>query len=259
MSLQVLIADDEPLARERLRLLLAGDPELVIAGECRSGREVVTALKERFCDVLFLDIQMPGGNGFEIIEQVGLARMPVTVFVTAHNHYALKAFDVRALDYLTKPVEPERLKATLGRVKERVASQTALHAQEHLQSLLAALAEAPRAKEFPRRLVIPNGTRDLFVKVDEIDWIEAADYYACLHVGAKTFMLREPIKQLAETLDPRKFVRIHRSAIVNIAQVREILRGGRNEGWVLLASGHRLKMSKVGWDALLVATRRPSS
>ncbi len=257
MPLQVLIADDEPLARERLRLLLAADPELVIAGECRNGREVIAALKERSYDVLFLDIEMPGGDGFEIIEQVGMARMPVTVFVTAHNHYALKAFDVRALDYLTKPVEPERLKAALGRVKERIASQTALHAQEHLKSLLAALAERPRAKEFPQRLVIPNGTRDSFVNVDEIDWIEAADYYACLHVGAKTFMLRETIKQLAETLDPRKFVRIHRSAIVNISQVREILRAGRNEGWVLLASGRRLKMSKGGWDALLSATRGP--
>ncbi len=113
-------------------------------------------------------------------------------------------------------------------------------------------------KEYPRRLVVPNGTRDSFVNVDEIDWIEAADYYACLHVGSKSYMLRETIKQLAETLDPRKFVRVHRSAIVNIAQVREILRGGRSEGWVQLASGHRLKMSKAGWDALLAATRPAS-
>ncbi len=258
MTMQVLIADDEPLARERLRFLLSSDDEISIAGECRNGREVIAALKERSCDVLFLDIQMPGGNGFEIIEQVGMARMPVTVFVTAHNHYALKAFDVRALDYLTKPVEPERLKATLARVKESLASQSALQAQEQFKSLLAALTEGGREKkEFPQRLVVPNGSRDAFVNVDEIDWIEAADYYACLHVGAKTLMLRETIKQLAETLDPRKFVRVHRSAIVNIARVREILRGGRNEGWVLLATGHRLKMSKVGWDALLAATRRP--
>lgn len=260
MPLQALIADDEPLARERLRLLLADDDEIAITGECRNGREVIAALKERSFDVLFLDIQMPGGDGFEIVEQVGIARMPVTVFVTAHNHYALRAFDVRALDYLTKPVEPERLKATLGRVKERIASESALHAQEHLKSLLAALTEGAREKkEFPARLIVPNGTRDSFVNVDEIDWIEAADYYACLHVGTKSFMLRQTIKQLAETLDPRKFVRVHRSAIVNIGRVREILRGGRNDGWVLLATGHRLKMSKVGWDALLMATRRPSS
>ena len=259
MKLRALIADDEPLARERLRFLLAGDEDLEIAGECRNGREVVAALKEHPCDVLFLDIQMPGGSGFDIVEQLGSARMPVTVFVTAHHHYALKAFDAQALDYLTKPVEPERLKATLERVKERVRSQNALQAQEQFKSLLATLTEGPRArKEYPVRLIVPNGQKDSFINVDEIEWIEAADYYACLHVGSKTLMLRETIKQLAETLDPRKFVRVHRSAIVNIAQVRDILRGGRSEGWVQLAGGHRLRMSKAGWDALLAATRRAS-
>jgi two-component system, LytTR family, response regulator len=259
MTLKALIADDEPLARERLRFLLARDSEIEIAGECRNGTEVVAALKARSFDVLFLDIQMPGGSGFDIIEQVGMARMPATVFVTAHNHFALQAFDVRALDYLTKPVEPERLNATLARVKERIDSENALQAQEHLKSLLAALSERARVKkEYPRRLVVPNGARDSLINVDEIDWIEAADYYACLHVGSRSYMLRETIKQLAETLDSRKFVRVHRSAIVNIAQVREILRGGRSEGWVQLASGHRLKMSKAGWDALLAVTRPAS-
>lgn len=259
MNLRVLIADDEPLARERLRYLLAGDDDVEIAGECRNGREVIRALKENPCDVLFLDIEMPGGTGFEIIEQEGIARMPVTVFVTAHNHYALRAFDVQALDYLTKPVEPERLQATLARIRERISLQTALQTQEHLKSLLVSLKDGAREKKkFPSRLIVSNGTKDTFVTVDEIEWIEAADYYACLHVGPKSFMLRETIKQLVETLDPLKFVRIHRSAIVNIAQVREILRGGRGEGWVLLASGRRLKMSKVGWDALVTATRSSS-
>ncbi len=145
---------------------------------------MVAALKESRYDVLFLDIQMPGGSGFEIIEQVGQAHMPVTVFVTAHNHYALKAFEVHALDYLTKPVEPERLKATLLRVKERVASQAALMTQDQLKSALAALSgAAPERKDFPKRLVVPNGTKDSFVSVEEIEWIEAADYYSCLHVG----------------------------------------------------------------------------
>jgi len=253
--LKALIADDEPLARERLRFLLSQDGEIEIAGECRNGREVVSALKEKRYDVLFLDIQMPGWGGFEIIEQLGPANMPITVFVTAHNHYAVKAFEVRALDYLTKPVEPERLQAAVLRVKERIASQEALTTQEQLKSVLAALSHGDLGREYPKRLVVPNGTKDSFVSVDDIEWIEAADYYCCLHVGAKRLMLRETIKQLTDTLDPRKFVRVHRSAIVNIAHVREILREGRNEGWVLLSNGHRLKMSKSGWHSLLHASR----
>lgn len=130
MKLTALIADDEPLARERLRLLLAEDQDIEIAGECRNGREVVAALRQARHDVLFLDIEMPGSSGLEVVEQVGAAHMPVTVFVTAHNRYALEAFEAHALDYLTKPVEPARLKATLARVKERVASQAALMNQE---------------------------------------------------------------------------------------------------------------------------------
>jgi two-component system LytT family response regulator len=257
MTLSALIADDEPLARERLRFLLSEDHEIAIAGECRNGREVIEALKQRRCDVLFLDIQMPGATGFDIVEQVGIARMPITVFVTAHNDHAIKAFEVQALDYLTKPVEPERLKATLDRVKERAASQAALRSQDQLQAMLATLAkESISRREYPKRLVVSNGTKDAFVNVDDIEWIEAADYYSCLHVGARKMLLREPIKQLAETLDPAKFVRVHRSSIVNIGHVREILREGRNEGWVLLSDGNRLKMSKAGWRALLDAGRR---
>jgi two-component system LytT family response regulator len=256
MKLNAMIADDEPLARERLKFLLSVDEEIAVTRECRNGREVVAALKESRYDVLFLDIQMPGASGFEIIEQVGVAQMPILVFVTAHNHYAVKAFEVHALDYLTKPVEAERLKAALLRVREQIVSQAALMTQEQLKSVLAALRDGDEGlRDFPRRLVVPNGTRDSFVNVDDIEWIEAADYYSCLHVGTKALMLRETIKQLAETLDPRKFVRVHRSAIVNIGYVREILREGRSEGWVLLSNGHRLKMSKTGWQALLAAGR----
>jgi two-component system LytT family response regulator len=256
MKLRAIIADDEPLARERLRFLLSDDDDIAIAGECRNGKEVIAALKENRYDLLFLDIQMPSADGFDIVEQVETAHMPIVVFVTAHNHYAVKAFEVNALDYLTKPVEPERLKAALQRVKERVASQTALLAQEQLKAALAAFnsGDATR-REYPRRLVVPNGTKDSFVNVEEIEWIEAADYYSCLHIGPRSLMLREPIKELAETLDPKKFVRVHRSAIVNIGCVREILREGRKEGWVLLSSGNRLKMSKTGWQNLIAASR----
>ena len=142
MKLKALIADDEPLARERLRFLLSRDGDIEIAGECRNGREVIAALRETPADVLFLDIQMPARSGFDVIEQIGISNMPITVFVTAHNHYALKAFEVHALDYLTKPIEPERLTQTLARVKERVASKSALVAQEQLKSVLESLQSA---------------------------------------------------------------------------------------------------------------------
>jgi two-component system LytT family response regulator len=257
MKLKALIADDEPLARERLRFLLSGDDEIEIAGECRNGREVIAALREKRPDVLFLDIQMPARGGFDVIEQVGAANMPVTVFVTAHNHYALKAFEVHALDYLTKPIELERLHRTLARVKEHVASKSALMAHEQLRSVfnLIQSGSPPEKKSYPKRLLVHNGTKDVLVLLDEVEWIEAADYYSCLHVGARNYLLREPIRQLTCTLDPRKFVRVHRSAIVNIGQVREIVREGRSDGAVVLHSGQRLKMSKVGWQALLAATR----
>jgi two-component system, LytTR family, response regulator len=253
MRLKALIADDEPLARERLRFLLSGLDDVEVAGECRNGREVIAALRENRFDVLFLDIQMPGKDGFDVIEQIGTVHMPVTVFVTAHNHYAVRAFEVQALDYLTKPVEPERLQATLLRVRERIASQSALLTQEQLKSVLTSLENGRH--DFPRRLLVHNGARDSFVNVDDIEWIEAADYYACLHVGSKSFMLRETIKQLSNTLDPDKFVRIHRSVIVNVDQVSEIFREGQSEGSVVLKTGQRLRMSKAGWQSLVAVSR----
>jgi two-component system LytT family response regulator len=252
MKLKTLIADDEPLARERLRFLLAEDEEIEIDGECRNGREVVAALKETRYDLLFLDIQMPGKGGFEVIEQIGPANIPITVFVTAHNHYAVKAFEVHALDYLTKPVEPERLRAALIQVKEKIEAKAALNTHAQLSSLLAGMK---KSESYPQRILVPNGAKDSFVATTDIEWIEAADYYARIHVGQKTLMLRETIKQLSASLDPKQFVRVHRSAIVNVERVREILREGRSEGWVVLSNGERLKMSKSGWQALLAATR----
>lgn len=257
MQLKALIADDEPLARERLRFLLSSDDEIEIVGECSNGREVLATLREKAADVLFLDIQMPARSGFEVIEQIGAANMPLIVFVTAHNHYALKAFEVHALDYLTKPIEPERLYQTLAEVKERIASTSALAAQVQLKSVLESLQSVPpqASKTHRKRLLVRNGTKDVLVSLDDVEWIEAADYYSCLHVGPRNYLLREPIKQLADTLDPGKFVRVHRSAIVNISQVREIIRDGRSESAVVLHSGQRLKMSQVGWRALVAATR----
>ena len=253
MTLKTLIADDEPLARERLCHLLAAHPEVEIVAECRNGREAVAALRIKPIDLTFLDIQMPGNSGFEVLHEIGPAHMPLTVFVTAHNSYAVQAFEVHAIDYLTKPFEPERLAGTLIRAKERLAANTALNTQSQLQSLIESLGR-PQVHKYPQRILVPDRGRDSFVTVNEIEWIEAADYYVHIHTNGKALSLRQPIKQLADSLDPRRFVRVHRSAIVNVNHVREILRDGRTDGWVVLSSGHRIRMSKAGWQNLLATT-----
>jgi two-component system LytT family response regulator len=256
MRLKAIIADDEVLAREGLRLLLAADDDIEIVAECSNGRETIVALQEQQADVLFLDIQMPETDGFAVIEQVGISHLPVVVFITAHNEYAVKAFEVEALDYLTKPLETERVQRTVRRVRERLAAHAAPITQDQFKFALAELGAGSASREkHPKRILVPNGSKDIFVAVDEIEWIEADSYYSCLHVGPKRYMLRETIKQLAATLDPATFIRVHRSAIVNINHVREILREGQNEGWVVLANGQRLKMSKPGWQSLLAVSR----
>lgn len=256
-KIRTLIADDEPLAREALRMLLAGDADVDIAGECRNAKEVTEILKTGTIDLLFLDIQMPGSTGFDVFEEVGSAHMPITVFVTAHNRYALQAFGVHAFDYLTKPVEPERLEEALVRVKKRFASESAMESQAALNSVLDRLESAlQEPREYPKRLLIRDGSKDAFVNVSDIEWIEAADYYACIHVGKKEYLLRESIRSLVSQLDSSKFVRIQRSAVVNVDHVREIQRDGRVEGWVVLTSGQRMKMTKAGWQALLAASQQ---
>ncbi|MDE1175690.1 MAG: LytTR family DNA-binding domain-containing protein [Edaphobacter sp.] len=258
MNLRTLIADDEQLARERLRYLLANETDVRIDAECRTGKEVIERLKESTFDVLFLDIQMPGRGGFDVIEQVGVENMPITVFVTAHNQYAIQAFEVSALDYLTKPVEFERLRAALVKVRERMAARAALHSRDKWMSAVENLEHLLTSKtNYPSRLLVPNGSsKDSVIQVEDIDWIEAADYYACLHVGSRSHMLRETIKELATTLDPKTFVRIHRSVIVNVGRVSEILREGRSEGAVILLDGRRLRMSKMGWQNMLAVHHR---
>lgn len=253
MRLRSVVVDDEPLARERLKLLLAEDSGIDVVAECKNGKEAISQLRTGPVDLLFLDIQMPGSGGFEVIETVGLQHMPPTVFVTAHHEFAVQAFAVQALDYLTKPVEAARLRETLDRVRKRIAENTALLTQERLTELLAALHGAAKEKSYQERFLVRDGTKDVLVPVDEIEWIEAADYYSCLHVGGRKYMLRQSIKQLSTILDPARFVRVHRSAVVRIDQVREIHRDGETEYCIVLKSGQRLKMSKLGWKNLVAA------
>lgn len=254
MILKTMIADDEPLARERLKMLLASDPDIDIVAECRNGSEVVKSLKTRKMDLLFLDIQMPGRNGFEVIEEIGPANMPITVFVTAHNEHAVNAFEVHALDYLVKPVERKRLKQTLARVNERVQMEEAFAARERISSALEALRQVESRPEQPQRFLTRSGNTAAVVSVSDIEWIEAADYYVCLHASGKRHLLRESIRALEKRLDPKKFIRIHRSAIVNLDHVREIHRDGQAEGWVLLSTGVRVRLNRNGWRKLIGVT-----
>ena len=258
MTLRTLVADDEPLARERLKFLLASDEEIQVTSECRNGKEVVAALKTAPVDLLFLDIQMPGSTGFDVIESIGLPNMPMTVFVTAHNEYAVEAFKLHALDYLVKPIEPKRLSETIARVKERIQLKQAFAARQEVASVLQALTarEAATARDpYPERFLAKNGNSSSVILVSDVDWIEAADYYVCLHAGGKKHLLRESIKTLEARLNPAKFVRVHRSAIVNVDRVREIHRDARAEGWLLLSTGARVRLNKSGYQKLLTLNR----
>ena len=254
MTLRTMIADDEPLARERLKMLLAPDREIDIVAECRNGSEVVKSLKAARTDLLFLDIRMPGRDGFEIIEAIGPASMPITVFVTAHNEHAVNAFEVHAMDYLVKPIERKRLEQTLARVKERVQLQEAFTAREQISSAVEAFRQAASHPERPQRFLTKSGNTASVVTVSDIEWIEAADYYVCLHAGGKRHLLRESIRALETKLDAKKFIRVHRSAIVNLDHVREIHRDGQSEGWVLLSTGARVRLNRNGWRKLIGAT-----
>ena len=251
MKLKTLIVDDEPLARERMRMLLAQDADVQVVGECRNGRETLACLRETAVDLLLLDIQMPGKSGFDVLAEMVEQPGPAVIFVTAFHEHALRAFDVHAVDYLVKPVQSDRLQAALARAKRWVGHTDGQAMQQRMAAALRMLEEAAAgAEKYPQRLLVKNGSADMVVQVNEIEWIEAADYYVCLHVREREHLLRESIKAMEEKLDPRKFVRLHRSAIVNVEQVREIHRDGRAEGWVRLASGGRVRMNQRGWQRL---------
>jgi two-component system LytT family response regulator len=234
MNIRTVIADDEPLARERLDALLRADPEFQIVQHCRNGREVVQTLAARPVDLLLLDIRMPGLDGFDAIREAGARKLPMIVFVTAYDRFAVDAFGVHAVDYLLKPIELARFREAMDAVKKRARMEAALETHDR----------------YLERVVVRSGSKELALNVSEIAWIEAADYYACLHVAEKQHLLRESIKSLETKLDPKQFVRIHRSAIVNIGFVREIHREGRTDGWVLLVNGDRPRMSAAGWRKL---------
>jgi two-component system LytT family response regulator len=224
-KIRTLIVDDEPLARSNLAVLLRLDPEIEIAGECGSGMEALAAVRGKKPDLVFLDVQMPECDGFDVLELLGADMPPAVVFVTAYDQYALRAFEAGALDYLLKPFDNARFARALDRAKEKIG----------------------HGKDVPgriERLAIKSIGQVCFVKISEIDWIEAADYYACLHVGKGTHLLRRSLSELDQELDRAIFCRIHRSTIVNLDRVRGLELNEDGEYAVVLDNGTRLRLSR---------------
>lgn len=247
MILRTVIVDDEPLARDFLRLLLAEHKDIEIVAQCQNGQESVSYLQSKPADLLFLDVQMPEMGGFDVIETLGLRQLPPTVFVTAYHEHAIRAFDVHAVDYLTKPVDAGRLATALERVREKIAAKAALLTQEQFAAMLDGIRnQADVSQAHTSRFLVKDGEREVLVSAEKIDWIEAAQYYCCLHTNGRRYMLREAISDLERRLDPQQFIRVHRSAIVNLDRIKEVYRDGRTEGVVVLSNGQKLKMSNAG-------------
>lgn len=245
-GLRVLIVDDEPLARRRIRALCDKEEDVRVVGECANGREAVDALVGGEQDVVFLDIRMPDMNGFEVLETVGLDALPLIVFVTAHGDHALEAFEARAVDYLLKPFEDERFRSALDRVRQLAPGAVENSLRDELSARLRELVESERARPADaRKLVVRSGGRTTLLAPDEIRWIEADGSYVRLHTGEQRYLLRESMSRIEETLVDRGFLRIHRSSIVRLAEVREL-----RKYLVVLRDGTQLRVSERHWSGL---------
>lgn len=251
---RVLIADDEPLGRARLRMLLSEETWIDIIAECPDAPSTIAAIEKLRPELVFLDIQMPGGSGFDVIHAIGPARMPFVIFVTAFDRYALRAFDVHALDYLLKPFDRDRFREALTRARQLIERHSNGDLERRLLALVNDLKPDPQPLE---RFVIKSGGRVFFLRAEDIEWIEAAGNYVKLHVGAETHVFRETMNSLEARLNPRTFFRIHRSHIVNIERVRELQPWFNGEYVVFLTSGARLTLSRGYREKLQDRIGRP--
>jgi two-component system, LytTR family, response regulator len=240
-TIRTIIADDEILARKKLRVLLSSESGLDVVAECRDGKQTIAAVQTYKPDLLLLDIQMPDLDGFQVLDQISSDRMPVVIFTTAYDHYAIRAFEAHALDYLLKPFNQERLHHALERVKAELLKS---HEQNLKARILDLLSEAKPESQQLRRLVIRTAGRVVFLDLDEVDWIEAAANYVKLHVGKDSFLLREGIGHISARLDPEHFVRIHRSSIVNVSRIRELQPCDSGEYIAVLRDGKELSCSR---------------
>ena len=241
MKIKTLIVDDEPLARERVKRFLRDVADIEIIGESANGEQAVSMIKSEKPDLVFLDIQMPEKNGFEVLKSLDTKTIPTVIFVTAYDQYALQAFDVHALDYLLKPFNRERLLRAVSRAREHIERRNYGNLDERLASLIADLKQE---KKYLERLVVKSVGRVFFIKTDEIDWIEAAGNYLKLHVGRESHLIRETMNAVEAKLNPDKFLRIHRSTVVNIDRIKELHPMFSGDYSVILRNGTELTLSR---------------
>jgi two-component system LytT family response regulator len=242
MILRAVIVDDEELARRGIRTRLQRLSDVEVVAECGNGRQAIEAIRRYAPDLVFLDVQMPGKTGFDVIEEVGREVFPYVVFITAHDQYAIQAFEVNALDYLLKPIDDERFDLTFQRARDTLARDRDRDLGQRLASVLGSIGTAGRKQ--PERIVVRSAGRVVFVKTAEIDWVEAAGDYVTLHLGRKSLLLRETIAELERKLLANGFRRIHRSAIVNAERIREMHPLDNGEYRILLCDGTELKLSR---------------
>ncbi len=254
MPLKTLLVDDEPLAREGLRMLLSRDPDITSIHEAKDGREAVVAIRDTRPDLVFLDVQMPEMDGFSVVKEIGAEHMPSVVFVTAHDRYAIQAFEINAIDYLLKPVTEERFANALHRAKVRVNSKPADEASRQILSLLETIAAPQR---YLKRLAVRSAGKTVFVDVEDVDWIEAAENYVQLHAGRTGHLLHVAMNTLEKSLDPEMFVRIQRSVIVNVRSIKELQPALHGEYIVTLHNGVRLQSGRVYNEKLKTLSANP--
>lgn len=252
--IRTLIVDDESLARERIRDMLAEDPEIEILEECANGEQALEAIKRYSPDLLFLDVEMPGMDGFAMLEEMDPEDMPAIVFVTAYDQYAVRAFEVYALDYLLKPFDRERFEKALGRAKSHIVTEKSENMSRRILDALEQIKSKPTHLE---RLVIKMNGHIFFVRAEEIDWLEAEGNYVRLHTGKESYLLRDTISALEAQLDPRRFVRVHRSAIVNIDRIQELQPWFHGEYRIILREGVQLTLSRSYKEKLHEILGRP--
>jgi len=245
--IRALVVDDEPIARARVLALLGEEPDIEVVGECSTGAQAVSEIEKKAPDLVFLDVQMPEMNGFEVARAVGPERIPAVVFVTAFDQYALQAFEVHALDYLLKPFSAQRFRSALSHARQQLAQR---HATTLGRQLLEMLPDVQKRPAMPDRLVVKSSGRVYFVRIADIDWCEAAGNYVCLHVGSQSHLIRETMNRLESQIDARQFVRIHRSTIVNVDRIQELRSSFTGEHVVILRDGTRLTLSRGYRDAL---------